>query len=333
MKIKRIKTYFTILLILLIIIFIYFSYKKDNFTNPPRPRCSTNIVSCATKVYDIIICIGQSNMTGPFVSNDDIPRSYYTDPLYIDDINYVIHPKVDKVLLDMKNRNTVTICQSSETQYNYSMATSFAREYAKRTNRHVLIINVSHRSSGILKRAAVNSQYLWQKTNSPGGLGLYPIAKDFINLVKTKICNTSKVVAICYQGSEEDSYLRPRTGRTCAYQLYDNEYINNYNSKITDLLNSFKREIGNNNTKIMIGGLLLGTEQNRSGHPCSEFFTNNVLKYVATINNYKFVSTDSNPSSRIKYLQRRLDGNGKNVHFNKLSQIELGKRYFYYYFN
>ena len=328
MKKQSIKRYIIIFLILSFIYLYYNIYRKENFTNP---NCSTSNISCSTKVYDIIICIGQSNMTGPSVSNTNISGSYLTDPLYSDDINYVIHPKVDKVLFDTNNRTNISICKSTETNNNYSMATSFGREYSNRTGKNVLIINVAKRSTGILKRASVNSEYVWQKTNSSAGLALYPLAKDFINSVKAKVCNTSKVIAICYQGSEEDSYLSNKRGHTCGYQVYDTQYINNYNNKMSDLLNSFKSDIGDSNTKILVGGLLLGTSAHSSGHECSEYFTNNVLKYVANTNNYIFVSTDSNSRSSLRYLQRRLDGPG-GVHFNKISQIELGKRYANSYF-
>jgi len=329
------------LYLILVVLFIYILYKsiyiKQNFVAspprpplPPLPSCLTSNISCATKVFDIIICIGQSNMIGQAVRDSDISGIYLTDPTYSDDINYVIHPKVNKVLFDTNNINSINICESTETNSRYSMATSFGRAYAIRTNKNVLIINVAKSSTGILRRANRNSEYLWQTRTTPDGVALYPLVKDFINRVKAKVCNTSKVVAICYQGSEEDSYLYS-AGNQCS-PPYDRAYINNYNTKMSGLLNAFKTDIGNPDTKILVGGLLLGTEAASSRHPCSEYFTNNVLKEVARRNSYTFVSSDRNTTTQLRYLQRRLDGYEAGVHFNKLSQIELGKRYAYSYF-
>lgn len=321
MKLKRfIKNNIIFLIVLFLFIFILYKYNiKDNFTNP---ICRTNNISCAEKQYDIIICLGQSNMVGSSIS-DNVTNTDYTN-----DLNYVIDEKVDKVTFDTNSPTTIRICKSQETSSNFSMATSFGREYARVTNKNVLIINVAKRSTGILRRANVNSAFLWQLRDTAGGIGLYPLAKDFINRVKMKICNRSNVVAICYQGSEEDSYLSNLRGHICGYQVYDNTYINNYNTKMSELLNAFKTDIGDSNTKIMVGGLKL----ENTNRPCSKYFTNSVIKEVARINNYIFISSDSNTNSNKKYLQRKLDGS-QGVHFNKLSQIELGKRYAHYYFN
>ena len=94
------------------------------------------------------------------------------------------------------------------------------------------------------------------------------------------------------------------------------------------LLNAFKTDFGDGNTKIMVGGLLLD-----SGKPCTATFVNNVLKEVARRNGYIFVSTDaastSSSTRHIKYFQRRLNSGDRSVHFNKISYIEFGKRFAY----
>ena len=89
------------------------------------------------------------------------------------------------------------------------------------------------------------------------------------------------------------------------------------------------------NTKILVGGLLLD-----SGKPCTPTFVNNVLREVVRRNirnGYIFVSTDaastSSSTRNIKYFQRRLTSGDRSVHFDKISYIELGKRFAYNYFN
>ena len=311
--------YILFLIIIVVLIYTYKSY--ENFID--TPICTTRAIPC-DKTFDIIICIGQSNMIGQTISNT-VDTTYLTDDNYIGDLNYTIDPKVYKVIFNIDKPNDVNICQSQESNKQFSMVTSLGREYVRRKpNKNVLIINIAKSSTGIIKSANRNSDHIWQVTDVPAPnkkKALYPIARDFINLVKSKICSTSKVVAICYQGSEEDSY----SSAPCA-TAYDTEYIEIYNRKMFDLLNAFKTNIGDRNTKILVGGLLLDTS-----HPCSEYFTNNVLKEVARRNGYIFVSTDANTSSSardIKYLRRRLNGSG-GVHFNKISYIELGKRFAY----
>jgi len=327
---KKIYKKYLFFFIIIIIISIFSILIKEKFQNQ---NCSTIPIPCSDKVYDIIIVIGQSNATGSFVSDNDMPSRY--NNIYHDDIHYVINPRVDKVNLNTDSPNTIQICRSVETKNNYSMVTSFGREYANNNpTKNVLIINVAKRSTGLLKRYAGNSDYVWQLTDSSAGKALYPIAKNFIRNVKSKICNTSRVVAICYEGSEEDSYKEHKSGHDCGYERYDQPYKDIFNYHLTNLLNTLKNDVGDRDTKILVCGILLGTADKPSGHPCSQYFSDNVLKYVANRNNYIFVTTDSvSKLNSIEYFKRRLDSANRGVHYNKLSHIELGKRCYYAYAN
>jgi len=339
--IKR-NSIYILLLITIFLIFIFYKYKSSEPFNQEQQQCFTTITDCN---LDIVLVIGQSNANGPNIRNNDrnITNSYISDPTYRDDLNYVINPNIFRVRLIFDDSNMLVnpqparICEARESGSSFSTDVSFAREYIARTGRKVLIINASRSSTAILT-SNYNAKYIWQKNDFNGKIALYNPVKDFVNLVKTKICSSSKLVAIIYRGSEEDSY-RSYSGRnTCASPgIYDSTYINNYNTKFSELFNSFKTDLGDSRTKILISGLMLNDTKK-----CMTYFSTNVLKALSIRNGYTFVDTDSvrnNKVRNIKYFQRKLTANGGNtevgsgVHFDKLSQIELGKRLAYAYFD
>jgi hypothetical protein len=352
--IKSIKRNIVYIFILIFIIFILYKYNySENFTNP---ACFSELNDCSNNVFDIIVVIGQSNGRGSSVSDIDanITDTYKNDPKYVNDLNYVIDPNIYKVTLpvdrpakDIKLPSTLNICQAQESKASFSMDVSLAREYVAKTKRKVLIINAAISSTSILTNSNKNSYYVWQKNNVDSNKkALYGPVKDFINLVKSKICRSSKVVAICYRGSEEDAY--GNSNKQCD-KIFNQTYITNYKNKLSDLFNSYKNDIGTSETKILISGLALNYYSNT--RKCFEYFSRNVLKAISLQNGYIFVDTDivtNNKVKNIKYFQRRLTSNGGNlikdnsgklvpkesgVHFDKLSHIELGKRFAYAYFN
>jgi hypothetical protein len=342
-SIKKNSIFILFLIVIIFLIFIFYKYNSLEQFTEVQPQCFSRLDDCN---LDIVLVIGQSNANGPNVRNNDpnITNSYTTDPTYSDDLNYVINPNIFRVKLVFDNMTKLLvnpqparICEAQESGSSFSTDVSFAREYLARTGRKVLIINASRSSTSILT-STNNSRYIWQKNNLNGKIQFYTPVKDFVNLVKTKICSSSKLVAIIYRGSEEDSYRIPKGRDTCGSTgVYDSTYIRTFNTKFSELLNSFKTDIGDSSTKILVSGLMLNDTKK-----CMTYFSINVLRALSRQNGYTFVDTDrvsNNKVRNIKYFQRKLTANGGNtevgsgVHFDKLSNIELGKRLAYAYFD
>jgi len=248
----------------------------------------------------------------------------------------------------------------------YGFGLSFARQYIKEgkliDGRKILLINRGFGGTGFFNVGSRWNHYLDNN--------LYDKAINSIKMAKSAIHSSSEVKAILWHQGEADvsgifdSSVRNSSNNLTRFgeisanfklstraSYTEDEAKDLYSRSLTTMLTTLKSEIAASSaTQILLGGLcpsmyidhnISGSEKpsNERGSyknfPYTNYpLMNQLILSIARNNGYKFVSAEqiSLVSPHFNHYLKSNDG-GDIIHFNKSSQIELGKRYFYVYNN
>lgn len=312
---------YTLLVLFIILIFISFIYltytQNETFQVKPKPD------------YDIIVITGQSNACGAGT------RNYHTDTL-----GPIYTPEYDGTnnKIKMFKRNNKEIVEARDpiehiedrswVGPNNSFALSFSKEYIRNNpNKNVLIIGCGYGGTGLYGGRANN---YWRKPKETDNINnsLYKKTIDRVTAAKQYIGNNSKIVALCWQGGENDSSRAKNPSKRGT--LF---------SDLAESLNGIRSNIMTNYKQTYEFPVLVGGFPKRDTNP-SDLYKD----VVSQIPKSKFVITtairpptasygfnhhlegDSGPDSKGKIRENR-----GAVHFSASSNRELGKRYFYFY--
>ena len=308
--------------------------------------------------YDIFIVMGQSNSVGLGVLVDSsIPK--IGTSMMNDDYNNIEDPNIKMFdgtqFIPGKERMFHITSQPTPTEPTtyYGFGVSFARQYVKESkllpNRKVLLIGCGYHGSGVLR----TTSHHWHSTlRTAGGYSLYDAT---IRRVRTAI-NLPGVG----RGSQIKGILWHQ-GETDAKYIHKKEYLlitppapvvtyNDYKRELKNSLNGLRNEFTTIiNTKrtslpaqvatsipILLGSILTestNAELRNRGLDLMVPVIKEVADDPANIN-YSFVPVT--PISGTVFT-KTLTGFGQNatdwIHFNKSSEIEFGKRYYYIYNN
>ena len=297
--------------------------------------------------YDMIT---QRNAAGQLIYYDDFNN---TNNIQIKSFNErtSAHPQIIN-----GKENLEGLGPGTSTDYGFGM--SFARQYIKQNpSRKVLLINCGWGATSIEQWAIDSSTTISDKgvlnvvNHTYEGRNLYNASLARIRSALSQIHSSSTVKAILWHQGESNvsSTLTNNVpynfdpNITSTYPTGNN--IDGYETQLTTLLNTLRTNIASPDTLILLGGLCpskyishnvaSGESSFRTGYDIDNRAKSmsQVILYIATKNGYKFVSAE--PISTIIHFNHYLKGNANNdiVHFNKSSQIEFGRRYFYVYNN
>lgn len=348
MKIKVKKYIYPLIILSLVIIIAIFNFNNyEGFTN--------------TTEYDIVIIAGQSNAVGngieDFIPNwnspnwqvgrIDEPRFY--DAYFQNDKNNMDPPSNTDTI--RKNRiksfsssNEILVAQDPIGQFpetstgrKQGFGIPFARQYVKEKNRNVMLLGCAMGSTAFTYFGPANGgantngkNYGWSEgdpnnTNKCNGndCSLFKMAKERIDRLSEKISSRSKIVAILWQQGEQDHSIIGNNNSTKFYKdgvALMLKHLRNY------ARSKFPNE---GSVPILMGGACTYETTTRDINPIIQQIvlenTNSIFKYVP--------SDDSLGAMVPKFIQSLMPNNrrdfGGRVHFSRMSQIELGYRYFY----
>ena len=291
-----------------------------------------NNTTYSNNTYDVIVILGQSNSVGrgksehTFDNPNSVTYNMTSYSFYNDDFNKTINPNIKNFsrtsqIIDAVENPESSLENDRGDPGDYGFGISFARQYVKQNSgKKVLLINCGSGGTSI-------SQWKTDATSNPN---LYTRALVRIRSALSQINSSSTVKAILWHQGESDVNTNPTT----------------YESQLTTMLNSLRKNIASPDTPILLGGLCPSKYIRHEIAPrySTDSIDNNYSKMNTLIssiatknskNGYKFVSSD--PITAITphfnhYLKGNFNGGrGDIVHFNKSSQIEFGRRYFYVY--
>ena len=240
---------------------------------------------------------------------------------------------------------------------------SFAREYIRnnklKANRRVLVVGCAYSGTGFyIDSKDETKDFYWNYENDETiekivkekrYTSLYKLAIRRIyeahmsSLLLNKTSKNKIVAMLWHQGEQNDG--------TTQIDMSITDYTNNttrvdkYKNNVVELLTNLRRNAMNiildtnrapTNVPICMGGLLFGRSYNANS-------MTDVIKDICDKNknsNFRFVPSDNSLSNvtynGTKIFNHFLKGrsiSGDNVHFDRVSQIEFGKRYFYKFNN
>lgn len=290
----------------------------------------------------------QKNTAGQVIYDDDFTN---TENIKIKSFNErtSAHPQI------INGREHVEGLDSG-TSTDYGFGMSFARQYIKEyPSRKVLLINCGWGGTSIEQWAIDSSTIISDAgvldvlNHTYEGRNLYNASLARIRSALSQINSSSTVKAILWHQGESNvsSTLTPTVPSNfdpnirSTYPTGNN--IDGYETQLTTILNSLRTNIASPDTLILLGGLCpskyishnvaSGESSFKTGYDTDvrTKSMSQVILYIATRNGYQFVSAE--PISTISHFNHYLKGNrgNDNIHFNKSSQIEFGRRYFYVY--
>jgi len=308
-----------------------------------------NSVRFIPEIYDVFIILGQSNSVGRgkteyFFDNPDGSTYNMRDAsvynYYKDDLDNKIDNSIksfsnDSQIIDGKEVLDSIGGGGSKDDYGFGM--SFARQYKKElllaSGRKILLINCGFGGTSVLG----TSEDSW---NLDVENNLYERSLTRIRKALSQINSSSTVKAILWHQGESDTgaIFDDSSKKISKSALYTN--------KLTTMLNLLRTNIASITTPILLGGLcpskyiIHNLSYNFNSSSDSNWPDNNAISMntlisdiASTNENYKFVSSEIIPEV-IPYFNHHLKANSEEItHFNKSSQIEFGKRYFYVYNN
>ena len=311
-------TLLVLFIILILISFIYLSYTSyEQFQVNPKPD------------YDIIVITGQSNACGAGTRND-----------HTDKLGPIYTPEYDGTnnKIKMFKRNNKEIVEARDPIEHIedrtwvgpsnSFALSFAKEYlVNNPTKNVLIIGCGYGATGVYSG---RDGYYWKKPKESDNQSksLYKKTIDRVTAAKEYIGNNSKIVALCWQGGENDA--TKTMGRDKISVLSD----------LAESLNGMRTSIMNQYNQTYRFPVLVGGFPNRGDTIPLDLYKD----VVTQIPKSKFVITSAirPPTASYDFNHNLETDNGKDskgqertnkgtAHFSASSNRELGKRYFYFY--
>lgn len=304
----------------------------------PKPAPPLN----TKQSYDIFIVLGQSNSVGRGSgSSTGSDLSGNLELITRDDYANSENPNI-------KQWNGSTIVPAKEGLYHiegqrnniYGFGTSFARQYIRENKltdgNKVLIIGCGCGGSGFKSCSTSGCGHkTWDmdanKFSSVSGCeSLFELSKRRIRDALRNVGPNSIIKGILWHQGENDvtntnySTLAPTMLNSLrSYIVGEINKINNINQTPTSV-------------KILMGGIMQdhtsknGTECVRAGHNAMNITIKNIVNTQNRNNqNYGFVPSDE--IVNIPEFNHKLNDKGDCLHFDKDSQIEFGKRYFYIY--
>jgi hypothetical protein len=305
--------------------------------------------------YDIFIVMGQSNSVGLGVLVDSSIPKIGTN-MMDDDYNNVEDPDIKmfngtEIIPGKERMFHITPQDSPPAATSYGFGVSFARQYVKEnklsSNRKVLLIGCGFNGAGVLR---TNSTHWHSTSRTAGVLRLYDAA---ITRVRTTINlpgvgRGSQIKGILWHQGETDArYIHMEQYKAISappvtYSDYKRELKNSLNglrNEFTTIINTKRTGLSAQvatSIPILLGSILTestNSELRAAGLDLMVPVIKEVADDPANIN-YSFV-----PVTPIlgTVFTKTLTGFGKTssdwIHFNKSSQIEFGKRYYYVYNN
>jgi GH35 family endo-1,4-beta-xylanase len=310
--------------------------------------------------YDIFIVFGQSNAVGLGVTIDpDIP---IIANIMDDDYANSINPNIKQYtwndeIMDARERIDHLISvekRQTGAKGNYGFAMSFARQYVREKklepNKKVLLIGCAWGGTGFLNDYPTKPEMLIEyprwRTNVRNEL--YDRTRERIKRALGKVGPYSEIKGMLWlQGESDATYIKssavPDLEKPAKYEEYKRQLVltlNGVRTDITNKMNTIKYgppQIATN-IPILLGQIL--------PERTTDYNTMNVkIKEVTddiTNINYKYVPAVAIPSIPVFNHNLTSKTMVKGVltapresfsHYNKTSQIEFGKRYYYVYNN
>lgn len=287
--------------------------------------------------YDIFIVLGQSNAVGFGRSTDPtIPR---IGNIMDDDYNNTPNDNIKQL---KQNSTTIDVAReqldyhyNSSPTLNYGFTLSFARQYVREgklgANRKVLLISCGMGGTGFFNIDYSDGHWRRDPTPSSSKRRLYDVS-----LLRLKsgispglIGPNSMVKGIFWlQGESDSTTVRTDSTKIRVYKSYLLDTLNNLRIETTKFINNVRLGLNQDVNSIPI---LLGQIAPTSTNEVM----NRTIKEVADDPNninYSFVSTEPITGTVFnRTLTRGPAGAEGPSHYNKSSQIELGKRYYYVY--
>jgi len=325
------------------------------------------------QVYDIFIILGQSNSCGrgrtEYTFDNRVGGGTYnmrTKTFYNDDFNNKFNENIRQFSYD--NRivpafERLDHLESVGVRNTYGFGLSFARQYIKEgkltAGRKILLIGCGWSGTGFLNTTVGSNTWKMTVTNN-----LYERALKRIKLAQSAIGSASSVKAILWhQGEADADYIHRESKETPTTPPRSPSEITtlyiSYKTQVATMLNTLRSNVGSTTIPILMGGLC------PSGYHNEKVWTDNLQSFNMTDANYKKVDPTKGLHSYYEEMNTKIDEVTKNpantrfyfvpsvpipsvpdfnhylkgdrstgiVHFNKSSEIELGKRYFYVFNN
>lgn len=333
----------------------------------PKP-CYTALIEELKKfgdqAYDVIIILGQSNSAGNgggiyTFKTEGVSGRYdmRSKNLYDDDFANKFNENIRQLSYDNRIVPAFERLENqadSGSRFTYGFGVSFARQYIREgklaAGRKILLINCGVGGTGFFACYPPSPvRGIWDMDDTTCSINLYKGALNRIKTALNSIKSSSQVKAILWHQGEADiptifGNLGSPTSNTVR-TLKTNEYTR----MLISMLNALRTNIGCPSVPILFGGLspsyyirqILGIDSAKNDivvdkNDMRHKWMSDLIKKIASDNsssNYKFVSAE--PISSVPDFNHYLQGNSliDAIHFNKSSQIELGKRYFYVFNN
>ena len=246
----------------------------------------------------------------------------------------------------------------------YGFGLSFARQYIKEgkltAGRKILLIGCGWGGTGFLNTTVGSNTWNMTVANN-----LYERALKRIKIAQSAIGSASSVKAILWhQGEADADYIRreskntsPRTPPRSASEV--TTLYNSYKTQLGNLLNTLRTNIGCPSLPILSGGLspsgyrnekvwtdnlqsfnmidanFIKVDPTKGLHSYYEEMNGKIEEVTKNPLNTSFYFVPSVPIPSVPDFNHYLKGDRSTgiVHFNKSSEIELGKRYFYVFNN
>jgi GH35 family endo-1,4-beta-xylanase len=302
--------------------------------------------------YDIFIVVGQSNSVGFGRSIDSTIAKIGN--IMDDDYNNTPNDNIkqlkqDSTTIDFAKEQLDYIWEGNGEKYGFTL--SFARQYVRErklgSNRKVLLISSGMGGTGFFNIDYANGHWRRDPTPTSTRRRMYDVTLERLkNGISPGLVGPNSMVKGIFwlQGESDASYVNgnppvitgdPRviTGDPTKIQLYKSYLLNTLNNLRIETLNFINNVRLSSKQDVASIPILLG----EIAPTFNNSLMNRTIKEVTDDSNninYSFVSAESIPGT---VFNHKLTVNGDEKegasHYNKTSQIEFGKRYYYVYNN
>lgn len=314
-----------------------------------------------SQIYDVFIIAGQSNSCGRGVVEYtfDVSGGGIYDmrkkSFYHEDFNNTFNDNIREFSYDNRIVPAFERLDTQEdprpTPNTYGFGVSFARQYIKErklvNGRKILLIHCGVGGTGFFSNAG---RGIWDMNSNSGG-NLYKGALKKIQIALNAINPSSQVKGILWHQGEGDIAEIFGTKEAPTSSAIRISKSATYTSMLISMLNSLRTIIGFQSVPapILLGGMspsyyikhAIGN--NSRGHLVNVDIKDTTARYMSNLiskialdnsaSHYKFVSAE--PITTVADFNHYLKGDPIThfYHFNKSSEIEYGKRYFYIFNN